>query len=83
MSSVKWSDKSLKFLSKLDEKDAKRIVKKVDRIKENPLRYIKGLVNRDFGKIRAGDYRLFVDFYIKENELVIRTIKHRKNAYKE
>ncbi len=82
MSIVEWTQNSLDFLDKLDKKDSERIVKKIDEIKESPIRFIKGLINKDFGKIRIGDYRLFVDFIIKENKLIIRSIKHRKNAYK-
>jgi len=82
MSIVEWTQNSLNFLDKLDKKDSERIVKKIDEIKENPIRFIKGLINKDFGKIRIGDYRLFVDFIIKEDRLIIRSIKHRKNAYK-
>ncbi len=82
MSSVEWSRNSLDFLDKLDKEDSERIVKKIDEIKDNPLRFIKGLINKDFGKIRIGNYRLFVDFIIKEERLIIRSIKHRKNAYK-
>ena len=36
----------------------------------------------DKSKIRVGDYRLFVDYYEIDNKLIIRSIKHRKNAYK-
>ena len=67
-----------------DPKDiAKRIYKKVDKeIKHNIGRYLETLVNRDAYKIRIGDYRLFVDYYKDRDEIVIRTIAHRKNAYK-
>lgn len=82
MSIVEWTQNSLDFLDKLDKKDSERIVKKIDEIKESPIRFIKGLINKDFGKIRIGDYRLFVDFIIKDDRLIIRSIKHRKNAYK-
>ena len=82
MSIVEWSQDSINFLEKLNNEDSERIVRKIDVIKENPLRFIKGLINKDFGKIRIGDYRIFVDFIIREDRLVIRTIKHRKNAYK-
>ena len=61
---VQWTKNSLDFLDKLDEKDSERIVRKINEIKENPLRFVRGLVNKDFGKIRIGDYRLFVDFII-------------------
>ena len=53
MSIIEWTQNSLDFLDKLDKKDSERIVKKIDTIKENPIRFIK-----------------------------IRSIKHRKNAYK-
>jgi len=82
MSSVKWTKNSLDFLDKLDKKDSERIVRKIHEIKESPIRFIRGLINKDFGKIRIGNYRLFVDFIIKGDELIIRSIKHRKNAYK-
>ena len=82
MSIIKWSTSSLDFLDKLEKKDSERIVRKINDIKDTPMRFIKGLINKDFGKIRIGDYRIFVDFIIKENKLIIRSIKHRKNAYK-
>ena len=82
MSFVEWAKNSLDFLDKLDKKDSERIVKKINEIKGNPLRFIRGLINKDFGKIKIGDYRLFVDFIIKEDRLIIRSIKHRRNAYK-
>ena len=82
MSIVEWSQNSINFLEKLDKDVSKRIVKKVNEIKDNPIRFIRGLIDKDFGKIRIGDYRLFVDFIIKEDKLIIRSIKHRKNAYK-
>jgi len=82
MSVIEWSKNAVNFLEKLDKEDSERIVKKINEIKENPIRFIRGLINKDFGKIRIGDYRLFVDFIIKEDKLIIRSIKHRKNAYK-
>ena len=82
MSIIEWSKNAIDFLEKLNKEDSKRIVKKMDEIKENPIRFIRGLINKDFGKIRIGNYRLFVDFITRENRLIIRSIKHRKNAYK-
>jgi len=76
MSSVKWTEDSLSFLDKLEKKDSERIVRKVEEIKNLPLRYVKGLINKDFGKIRIGDFRLFVDYSASEDELIIRSIKH-------
>lgn len=82
MSVIEWSRTALNSLEKLDKKDVERIVRKINEIKDSPLRFIKGLVNKDFSKIRIGDYRIFVDFVIEEDRLIIHSIKHRKNAYK-
>jgi len=83
MSSVEWDPKARDFLRKLPKDLAKRIFKKVDReISQNVERYLETLANIDAYKIRIGDYRLFVDFDRNEDKLVIRAIRHRKDAYK-
>lgn len=74
--------KARDFLKKIDADISKRIIKKLKEIQRNPTRYMFTLVNRDNFKIRVGDYRLFVDYYEKEQKLIIRSIRHRKNAYK-
>jgi len=50
--------------------------------KARQLRYLKNLISIDAKKLRIGDYRLFADYYQKEDKLIIRSIRHRKNAYK-
>lgn len=80
---IKWDPKAREFLRKLPKVVAKRIFYKVDtQIKKNVPRYLEKLVGMGGYKIRVGDYRLFVDFYRDRNLLVIRTIRHRKDAYK-
>ena len=83
MTQIIWDPNVRQFLKKLPKEIAKRIFKKVDlEISINAERYLKNLINFDANKIRIGDYRLFVDYYKKEDKLIIRSIKHRKNAYK-
>ena len=77
-----WDGDASDFVRKLDRHIASRIVRKVKEIKLNPERYIFSLVNIGVLKIRIGDYRLFVNYYPSKKELVIRSIKHRKKAYK-
>ena len=74
--------KARDFLKKIDNKNSQRIIKKLKEMQKNPTRYMFTLVNRDNFKIRIGDYRLFTDYYEKEKKLIIRSIRHRKNAYK-
>ncbi len=82
MIKIAWFKKALNFLRKLDAVESKRIVKKIDYIKEFPERYIFSLVQNENNKIRIGNYRLFVDYDIKQDKLSIYSIRHRKNAYK-
>ena len=83
MTNIDWDPKAREFLRKLPKDVAKRIFKKVDNeVRDNVKRYLEGLVNINASKIRIGDFRLFVDYYENEDRLVIRTIRHRKNAYK-
>ncbi len=79
---VIWYNEALDFLRKLDEDISERIAKKVDSIILNPKRYLFSLTNIDSYKLRVGNYRVFIDYSENENKLIIRSIKHRKNAYK-
>ena len=79
---VKWSDKSLSDLEKIDFQISKRIVLKVswladhfeDIILEPLHNKLKGLY-----KLRVGDYR--VVYEIKDSELSIKFIGHRRDIY--
>ena len=83
MVSIIWDSKAREFLRKLPRDISKRIFKKVDiEIKNNVERYLKTLVNIKGYKIRVGDYRMFVDYYKDKNKLIVRSIRHRKDAYK-
>ena len=83
MTSIEWDPKSNEFLEKLPKFIAQRIFKKVDNdVKNNVTRFLETLVNLDGYKIRVGDYRLFVDYYEDKDHLVIRAIRHRRDAYK-
>ena len=83
MCSIEWDPKAREFLRKLPKDIAKRIYKKVDKeIRNNTERFLETLINIGGYKIRIGDYRLFVDYYKDKNLLVIRAIKHRRDAYK-
>jgi len=80
---IVWDPIAVDVLRKLARDISKRIVNKVDKeIKENPQRYLERLVGEDVCKIRIGDYRLFVDLTNEPKKLYIRTIKHRREAYK-
>ena len=83
MTSVIWDPRAGEFLRKLPKDISKRIFNKINiEVKENVERYLEPLVNLNGSKIRVGDYRLFVDYYKNKDLLVIRLIRHRRDAYK-
>jgi len=79
---VIWSSKSNKRLSKLDDKIMISIIKKVEEIKTNPIRYLKRLKRINAFKLRVGNYRVIIDLDKSKNELTVLTLGHRKNIYK-
>jgi len=80
---VVWSPKSKKRLNKLDEKIMVSIIKKVEDIKINPIRYLERLKRINAFKLRVGDYRIIIDLNQNKNELTVLTMGHRKDIYKE
>jgi mRNA-degrading endonuclease RelE of RelBE toxin-antitoxin system len=81
---VIWYKEAINFLRTLDKNNSSRIVNKMDNeIKINPKRYVLPLMNKKESKIRIGNYRLFVNYLKAENKLIILSIRHRKNAYKD
>ncbi|MCS4541076.1 MAG: type II toxin-antitoxin system RelE/ParE family toxin [Euryarchaeota archaeon] len=79
---IKWSPRAVKELRKLPRDVAVRIVKKVDSLKEGPMRFLEGLSGDPGFKLRVGDYRALVDVKEKEKIIAVRVLGHRKNIYK-
>ena len=79
---IHWDPLARKQLQKLPKEIASRIVRRVDLIKDNIMHYVESLVGRDDFKLRIGDYRLFLDVDENKKEVWIRTLRHRREAYK-
>ena len=83
MASIVWDPKTRDFLRKLQKDVAKRIVIKINEISnKNTERFLLKLKKIKGNKIRVGDYRIFADYDKNKDELIIRSIRHRRNAYK-
>ena len=79
---IKWEEKILSFLDKLDYLLSKRIVKKVDELENDPFsKNIKKLKNSDNFRLRVGDYRVILDIDLGKKIITILKIGHRKNIY--
>jgi len=79
---IRWAIIASKQFGKLDKTIQKRIIDKLESIRENPFLHVTRLVGFDAYKIRVGDYRIIAT--IEKNTLVILVLKvgHRKLVYK-
>jgi len=83
MYKIVFAKKSLKSLNKIPEKEAKKILRVLFKLKENP--FPKGcakLSGRDYYRIRIGDYRAVYKVIGNELKILIIRIGHRKEVYK-
>lgn len=72
------------FLQKLDEKLQRRIIRKIDSLKDNPFpNNSKRVINREDKtfRIRVGDYRVLYVVFQKEKGILISKIDKRSRAY--
>lgn len=79
-----FSRQALRDLRKLDKQTQKRIVDKLEFIasSSSPLNFAEKLIDSTFGewRFRIGDYRAIFD--VKEKQIVILKIGHRKEIYR-
>lgn len=80
---IQWTKIAAKQFGRLDKTVQKRIIKKLETIRDNPFFYTTRLVGFDLYKIRVGDYRIILG--IEKNTLVILVLKigHRSKIYKD
>ena len=80
MYNIEWKEHPIRELEKLDGSMARRILKKVEELSENPFsKDIKKLKGSDDFRLRVGDYRII--FAIEQNTIQILKVGHRKNIY--
>ena len=79
--SVEWHSQAIKFLEKLQKNIAERILKKPDKVKEDPFRFLEHYEG-DYYKLRIGDYRMLIDIDFEKKILFIRVFDKRSRIYK-
>ena len=80
MYNIEWKEHALQNIEKLENSIAKRILKKVEELSENPFsKDIKRLKGNDDFRLRVGDYRVI--FSIEQSTIQILKVGHRKNIY--
>ena len=77
---ISFEKRALLELRKLDKFLARRIIKKIMGLKEDPFsKDIKRLKNQTSFRLRVGDYRVL--FLILKDEIKVLKVGHRKNVY--
>ncbi len=80
MYDIEWKEQALQEIEKLESSIARRIIKKVEELSENPFsKDIKRLKGCDDFRLRVGDYRII--FSIEQDIIQILKVGHRKNIY--
>lgn len=79
---IKWSSTAEKQLSKIDEKNAQRIVTKLEEIIENPHAFTEKLQGFDLYKLRVGDYRVIMNLELQKMIIFVVETGHRSKIYR-
>jgi len=79
---IKWSKTAEKQLSKIDKKNAQRIVAKLEEIVDDPYEYTEKLRGFDLHKLRVGDYRVMMS--LEQHKMIIFVVEtgHRSTIYR-
>jgi len=79
---ILYSEEAFLLLQKMDNREVKQIVDKLDEAVANPAHYFSRLSGRAESKLRAGDYRVVVDMDFGAQTIFVRSLGHRKHIYK-
>ncbi|MDI6917642.1 MAG: type II toxin-antitoxin system RelE/ParE family toxin [Thermoplasmatales archaeon] len=79
---IVWSDRAIEQTRAFNKSIAKRIIKKIEGIKDQPEHFLETLENTKFFKLRVGKYRAIVDLKRKEEIIKIIYIEKRSKIYK-
>ena len=77
-----YTKRSVKDIKKLDRVIQKWLKKALEKLRENPLRYAKKLMDQKLGgyRFRVGNYRIIFDF--EGSKIIILRVGHRKEIYR-
>ena len=77
---INFKPTSVKDLKKIDKKNQKVIINKIEKMSDNLTGDIKKITNfTPEYRLRIGDYRVL--FEIEGNNIIVYRIKHRKESY--
>ena len=83
MFKINYSNKAKRFFNKGDRILFRRIINKIEKLKEEPVGHdAKRVEGTKLFRIRVGDYRILYEIDYKENMIGIIKIDKRHRAYK-
>ena len=86
MFSIEFSDYAKKFLKKADNQLAKRLIKRIEKLAEDPFpTEVKRIVNKKekIFRVRVGDYRIQYSVIYDKNMIFVSDIDKRSRAYQD
>ncbi|EFW93376.1 hypothetical protein ZOD2009_05912 [Haladaptatus paucihalophilus DX253] len=81
MTTVEWSDRGVEQIEDLEHDIQDRILNKLDEATEWTEHRLEPLTNYPYYKLRAGDYRVIIDWKRDTDVLRVLAVGHRKNVY--
>jgi len=69
-------------LDRLDRSVARRIVARLEGLREDPLRQLGRLVNSPLYRLRVGDWRVIVEVDQSEVRVLVVKVAHRRSIYR-
>ena len=81
MYELKFDEKAIDFLEKLQKHIKERIFSKLLAAKNDPFHFFERLEGKEIYKLRVGDYRILADIDNRSKSIQIVLIRHRKNVY--
>ena len=82
MYELKFDERALVSIEKFPKEIKERVVKKLQKSKEEPHHYFEKLTGRPEFKLRVGEYRVIADINDKEIVILVLFADHRRRVYK-
>ncbi len=80
---VEFTKSAQKELAKLPRQTAKRIVKAIYKLSDNPRKgNVRPMVGSKAWRLKVGDYRVIYDIYDKKLIVLIIKVGHRRDIYR-
>lgn len=79
---IKWAEKAIIELEKLDKTLAKRIIKKIESIADDPFSFVIKLRGFELYRLRVGRYRIIMSIENKKMIIFVLEVGHRSSIYR-